>query len=85
MEMLGINPMQSKLETCHDNIIRIRLVVGISYISRCKHGKVDNSWSLHMLKWKWLENIIILNLVKEKGSSKILKHIDLQSQATHVD
>ena len=41
----------------------------VAYVSRvgCKHSKVDNAWSLYMLKWKWLlKYISTLNIVGKK-------------------
>ena len=39
------------------HLYRINLTLRIlPFGSRCKHGKVYNSWSLFSVKWKWIKN-----------------------------
>ena len=53
------------------------------YTTRCKHGKLDNSWSLPMLMW--FKTIHKLWILWKKNHRYSKKHIDLQSQAIYDD
>ena len=63
--------------------IHVRLNI-ILIILGCKHGQVDNSWTLHRIKWKWFKLYTNFEFCKEKiinfEKKTKKKHIDLQSQ-----
>ena len=50
----------------------------------CKHGKVDNSWSLRMFKWKWLKKYQLQNNLKKRWYT-FIEHLELQSQVICID
>ena len=49
-------------------------------------GKEGNSWSLHILKWKWLKTIYQLSILLQTWVINVFfDHINLQSQAIYID
>ena len=54
-------------------------------LSGCKHGKVDNSWSLLSFKWKWYKTIYTnIELYEIEIHKHLEKQMNLQSQAIYV-